>query len=118
VYTGRYTFSLYPTGVSEFVKGDDIFPFSTHQTNFPKIEVHPRSLVAPDKVDRVLMSREKIALNGNMSSPFTNSETPVGYNENVYLPVYRKLIAFTDLKTLDTNNGLIMLVFRQSRKRY
>lgn len=60
----------------------------THQTNFPKIEVHPRSLVAPDKVDRVLMSREKIALNGNMSSPFTNSGTPVGYNENVYLPVY------------------------------
>lgn len=59
----------------------------THQTNFPDIEVHPRSLVAPEKVDRVLMSREKIALNGNLS-PFAKTDPLSEYNDNVYLPVY------------------------------
>lgn len=64
--------------------------YKTHQRNFPNIEVHPRSLVAPDKVDRVLMSRESILLNniGNNHSNNTEfSHTPSGYNESVYLPV-------------------------------
>ncbi|CAG2242902.1 unnamed protein product [Mytilus edulis] len=59
----------------------------THQNNFPNIEVHPRSLVAPDKIDRVLMSREKLLLNGYMS-PVMKPEIQATYDENVYLPVY------------------------------
>lgn len=63
--------------------------FKTHQRNFPNIEVHPRSLIAPDKVDRVLMSREKILLDGIGKNQRNNLDfdIPTSYNESVYLPV-------------------------------